>query len=172
MADLLSQMVQNLVRMEFFQLLFPFLLALAIAYGVLSWVFKGKLPNSATGLISLILAFFAMLYSSMDPSVYLFLTSVSGVWLVVASAILFLIVILGILGISFTNITEWKWPQFAIALIVVLIVVVLVFGATPFGLPYWAAAFTSDLWTIVFFIVILAIVLYFLTKEKEEAKKG
>jgi hypothetical protein len=164
-------MVQNLVRMEFFQLLFPFLLALAIAYGVLTWVFKGKLPNSAIGLISLIFAFFAMLYSSMDPTVYLFLTNISGVWLVVASAILFLIVILGVLGISFNEIGKWKWPQFAIALIVVLILVVMIFGATPFGLPYWAASFTSDLWTIIFFVVILAIVLYFLTKEKEGKKE-
>ncbi len=36
-------MLTSLVQMDFFQVLFPFLLALAIFYGVLRWALKDRI---------------------------------------------------------------------------------------------------------------------------------
>lgn len=163
-----STMIQNLLRLEFFQLLFPFLLALAILYGVLSWALEKQIPKSARGLISIIFAFFVMLYASVNPTLYEFLSNISGVWFIVASAILFLVILFGLTGLNLSNITEWKWSQFAIALIILYIVAVLFFNAMPAFSP--DILFDSDIWSIIFFIIILAIVLYYLGKE--EKKEG
>ena len=162
----LTTMLQNLVSMEFFQLLFPFLLALAIIYGILYSTAKERLGKGPIGLISIVLSFFVMLYSSWNTWLFQWLTGISGVWLAVASAILFLVILLELAGLSISKITEWKASQIAIALVIVFIVVVLIFGATPFGMPWGSFVFTSDLWTIVFFIIVLAIVMWFLTREK------
>ena len=65
MADgIFGTLVQNMASLGFFQFLFPFLLALAIIYGLLTFALKDRLPKSAMALISLILAFFVMIYSS------------------------------------------------------------------------------------------------------------
>jgi hypothetical protein len=161
-----SQMLQNLLRLEFFQLMFPFLLALAILYGVLTWALKEQLPPSARGLVSIIFAFFVMLYSSINPTLYQFLTSISGVWFIVASAILFLIVLFGLVGLKFGEIEKWGWAKLGIALIIIYIVAVLFFNAMPAFNPQ--ILFGSDLWAVIFFIIILAVVLHYLTKEEKK----
>jgi len=161
----LDTMLQNLVNMEFFQLLFPFLLALAIIYGVLYSTAKDRLGKGPIGVISIVLAFFVMLYSSWNSWLYQWLTGVSGVWLAVASAALFLIVLFELIGLKISEIGKWGAGKTAIGLIIVFILIVVIFGATPFGLPWGYAAFNSDLWTIIFFVIILAIVMWFLTRE-------
>lgn len=170
----LETMLQNLVNMEFFQLLFPFLLALAIIYGLLRYALKDQLPKSAAGLISIIIAFFVMLFSSWNAWVYVFLTNISGVWLMIASVMLFLVLLLGIVGISFKDLTEKLWLKWLVALVIIFIIIMAFFGATTFGIPYWMA--WNDFWTIIFFVVILAIVMYFFSKGEgggapEEKKK-
>jgi len=110
----------------------------------------------------------------MNPALYQWLTNISGVWLAIASALLFLIVLLGILGIKTEEL--WKgtytkgWLVGLVVLVVVFILVVAVFGATPFGLPWWSYTFNSDLWTVVFFVIILAIVMWFLTRGGEKTE--
>jgi len=173
----LETMLQNLVNMEFFQLLFPFLLALAIIYGLLRWALKEQIPKSAAGLISIIIAFFVMLYSSWNTWVYTFLTNISGVWLMIASVVIFLVLILAIVGIKFSELTEKLWLKWVIALVIIYIIIMAFLGTSPIMFPTWVGG--SDFWTIVFFIVILAIVMYFFSKGEggeagasEEGKKG
>ena len=154
--------VQNMTQMGFFQYVFPFLLALAILYGILTWVLKDRgFPKSAISLISLILSFFVMLFVSANPGIVSFLMNISGYWLIVGSGILFLLVLLGMVGVTTEkHFLEGTWGKWALILVIIAIGIVIFFGAGGqmlVGVPSWA--FTSELWTIVFFVVILAIVM-------------
>ncbi|MFH1294844.1 MAG: hypothetical protein ABIH90_02795 [Candidatus Aenigmatarchaeota archaeon] len=175
MAGIITSMLQNLLQMEFFQLLFPFMLALAIIYGVLSKVADSWLPKSARGIVSIILAFFVMLYSSMNPALYLFLTGLSGPWLMIATAVIFLIIIFTMVGIDITKIgsnddkEKWSWKTGAFALIIVFIFVAFFAGYSGFGIG-GINIMSSDLWSILFFVVILGIVMHYLTKDEPSKK--
>jgi hypothetical protein len=177
MAGIFSAMIENLVRMEFFQLMFPFLLTLALMYGVLTWALKEQLPKSARGIIAIIFGFFAMLYSSMNPALYLFLTGLTGPWLMIASALLFIVILLGLVGLDLKTIGKgekeggWNWKMGLLALIIVFVFLAFFAGYSNIYLPFGIDLMGSDLWSIIFFVIILAVVMHFLTKEKEE-KKG
>jgi hypothetical protein len=165
--------VQNMQQMGFFQYLFPFLLSLAILYGLLQWALGDKIKSkSALGLVSLILSFFVMLFVSANPGIVTFLMNISGYWLIVGCGLLFVIVLLGFVGIKAESdfITKSKYGQWTLLLVVVLIGILIFFGAggqALIGMPSWA--FSSELWTIVFFVVILAIVLLMMGGEEKAA---
>lgn len=168
----LSNLVQNLLNLEFFQLLFPFLLGMTIVYVLIQWAAGDRIGNAPNAMISIIVGFFVMLYFSWNPTLYATLTTMSGVLLMVASAILFFIILLALVGVKIEELgkeEEGKGLKVILILIIAFIVIVIVFGATPFGIPYWLTG--SDFWTILFFIVIIAIVLYFLGKKPSEGKK-
>ncbi|NIO23016.1 MAG: hypothetical protein GTN38_03250 [Candidatus Aenigmarchaeota archaeon] len=170
-----DQLIQNMMNLEFFQFLFPFLLALAIVYGVLSWALKEQLPKSARGVISLIIAFFVMLYSSWNYMVVSFFANISGGFLIVGSGILFIIILMGLVGLR----PEDLWPgkekgksKWIVVLLVVFIGALIFFGAGGswlVGIPGWAAG--SDFWTIIFFVIILAIVVFWMGAEKEDREE-
>ncbi|MBI4020644.1 MAG: hypothetical protein HY369_00205 [Candidatus Aenigmarchaeota archaeon] len=159
-----QQMLSNMVSLGFFQFLFPFLLALAIFYGVIKFAAGDRLPKSAAGLVSLILAFFVMLFASVNPGIVSFLQNISGAGLVAGTGILFLIILLGLLGFKTETIfapSGWKW---IFVLFIVAAALLIFFGAgAGFLLP--SASISSDWWTIIFFIVILAVVMFFLRDE-------
>jgi hypothetical protein len=178
MADIFSTMIGNLQSLGFFQFLFPFLLILAIAYGVLRKSLGEYLGKPASGLISIIIAFFVMNYSgNVGAQIATFFSTLFGTGLIVASGILVLVILLGLLGLNIRDVThpEKKLPistiAFAIAVIfIVFLMFVGAFGGTT-GLPGLGAInLGSDFWTIIFFVLILVVVLWFLTRE-EEAKK-
>ena len=165
-------LIQNMMRLEFFQFLFPFLLALAIIYGLLRWALPKQLPKSATGVISLIIAFFVMLYSSWNYMIIQFFANISGGFLIVGSGILFIIILMAMVGLR----PEDLWPggkpgkaKWIVVLLVVFIGALIFFGAGGYwlvGVPSWAAS--TDFWTIIFFVIILAIVIFWMGAEAEE----
>jgi hypothetical protein len=174
----LSTLIYNMQSMGFFQFLFPFLLVLAVVYGVLIYALPREFPKSAKGLISLIIAFFVMLYAASTFNIAQVLAQMFGsTVLMVGSGILILVIILGILGITPSNL--WKKQKegeqvtgagWVIVLLVVIVGILVVFGTgieSVIGIPGWIGS--SDLWTIIFFLVILAVVFYFLKSEKEPA---
>jgi len=169
MADgVFGTLVQNMSRLGFFQFLFPFLLALAIVYGLLSWALEKQIPKSARAVISLIIAFFVMLYSSWNVMIVSFFANLSGMWLVVATGILFIVILLAIVGFNVSKLTEGKFSKWILVLLIIFIGIVIFFGAGGawlVNIPGWTMG--SDFWTVLFFIVILAIVLYFLAGEGE-----
>lgn len=154
-----QQMIQNMVNLGFFQFLFPFLLALAIFYGVIRFALKDQLPNSAAGLISLILAFFVMLFASANPGLVGFLQNISGVGLMVATGILFVVILLGLTGFKIKDALEGKARHIVLLLVIIAVVLVLFFGAS---VPFLNVTIGSDFWSIIFFIIIMAVVLWFL----------
>jgi len=172
----LSTLVQNMQGMGFFQFLFPFLLVLAIVYGVLIYALPDKFPKSAKALVSLIIAFFVMLYAASTFNVAQVLAQMFGsTILMLCSGILILIIILGILGISPSDL--WKCKDvtnkgWIIILLIVAIGILVVFGAgieSIVGIPGWLGS--SDLWTIIFFLIILALVFWFLGRGEEKPAK-
>lgn len=166
-----QQMLSNMVNLGFFQFLFPFLLALAIFYGILKYAMGDRLPNSAVGLISLILGFFVMLFAAGNPSIVIFLQTISGSALIISTVILFFIILLGMIGWKIGDVFTGPW-KLIVTLVILAIVLSVVFGAGTFLIP--GVTVGSDFWTIVFFIIILAIVLWFLGKGggAGEAKGG
>lgn len=169
--------VSNMMQMGFFQYVFPFLLALAILWGLLEWVFGGdkrRMPKSATSLIALILSFFVMLFVSANPGIVTFLMNISGYWLIVGSGILFLLILLGMVGVrTEEHFLKSEWGKWALILVIIAIGIVIFFGAGGqmlVGTPSWTT--NSELWTIVFFVVILAIVLLMMGKEGKAPSEG
>jgi hypothetical protein len=175
---LFDAMLTSLLNMDFFQILFPFLLALAIFYGVLKMVLKEKLGNGPIGLISIILAFFVMLYARTVP-IYLTITAGAGSVLAIACVILFLLILLGLFGISLDNLKDKdkkSWFGIIVALIIIFVIVAGLWGTNIFmGLP-WFVGYT-DVWTIILFVIIIAICWHIMNsgeggdKDKEKAAK-
>jgi hypothetical protein len=163
-----EQMIQSMVNLGFFQFLFPFLLSLAIIYGVLAWGAKDRLPKSASGLIALILSFFVMLFAGANPGIVLFLQNLSGGFLAVASGILFLVILFGLMGFKVEQLFDKeKSSRWVFILAIILIVVVIFFGAGGALITPGAIPISSDFWTIIFFVVMLILVLWFLGRDKE-----
>lgn len=165
--------IQNMQTMGFFQYLFPFLLALAVLYGVMSVALKDRMPKNAIALISLILSFFVMLFVSANPGIVGFLMNISGYWLVIGSGILFLLVLLGMFGVTPDKLWDTQWSKWILILVIVAVAVVIFFGAggeALVGVP--SGVFSSELWTIVFFIVILALVMFVMGREEKAPSGG
>jgi hypothetical protein len=168
---LFETMVQNMQRMEFFQYLFPFLLAFALLYGLMQYVFKkDKLggPRVHT-LIALVLAFFVMLYSSYNTWLYTFLTTASGVWLGFATVVLLLVLVLALAGVNIHDLLgdeKNKWIKYLVVLIIIYLALMAILGQGGLFssyLPYWLTS--SDLWTVILVIVIIGIVFWFVGGE-------
>ena len=181
MATILFQgvfpsLLGHLQNMGFFLYLFPFLLSLAILYGIMKFAFKDRLPNSAMGLIAIILSFFVMLFAGQNPNIVNFFTLLSGGGLIIGSAILFILIMLGLVGFNFDKLFEGKDNKnfrWGVILVVILVVILLVFGAGAGGivsLPSWASG--SDFVTVLFFVFILAIAMWWLGSEGETKDKG
>ena len=172
-GSVFPNITQNLQNMGFFLYLFPFLLALAIFYGILYWVFcsgeKPKLPKSAVALISIILAFFVMLYSSWNAAIVLFFTNLSGAGLIIGSGILFIAILLGLMGFNIERLTQkdeagrGRWI-FVIGVLVIGILIFFGAGGASFGLiPEWSD--NGEFLTALFVIAIIGLAVWWLGSE-------
>jgi hypothetical protein len=170
-GTMLPNITQNMENMGLFLYLFPFLLALAIFYGVLHWTMydaqKPKLPKSAITLISIILAFFVMLYTSWNTMIVTFFASLSGAGLIVATGILFVAILLGLVGFDIKGLTDentagkkGRW----VFIIGVLFIGILIFfgaGGGAFGLiPNWSS--NGEFLTVLFVIGIIGLAIWWL----------
>lgn len=184
MADIFSIMLGNLARLGFFQYLLPFLLILAIVYGVLRATLKDHFDKSASGLISIIVAFFVMNYSGLVGLQFsMFLTTFLGSGSIVLIGVLVVLILLGMVGIKLTDLFKiegGKVPSHLWVFLVILILIgVVLFIGSGGGnlLPIPVNLFGiqgQDVVTFVIFIIILFVAMHWLSKgEKEEkAAKG
>ncbi len=164
----------NMQTLGLYEFIFPFLLILAIAYGVLRYSLKDILPKSAAGLVSIIIGFFVMNYSGIAGyQLSKFFSTLFGGGLIVASGILVLVIILGLLGLKIGDITTGKGTKTTAAFVVAVLFIIflIVVGATGSYIPgIMPITLTQDFWTIIFFVVILVIVLWVLGREEEKAE--
>ncbi|RLJ07930.1 MAG: hypothetical protein DRP13_03115 [Candidatus Aenigmatarchaeota archaeon] len=166
------QILLNMENMGFFLYLFPFLLALAIFYGVLKYTMGDRLPKSAIGLISIIFSFFVMLYSSWNYMIVSFFANLGGMGLIVGCGLLFVIILLGITGFKINEVFSGTMSKWAFILTMIFIGVLIFFGAGAgwlIQLPYWSTA--EEFWTALFFIVILALAMWWLGGSEAEKKE-
>ncbi|MBN2101622.1 MAG: hypothetical protein JW716_01995 [Candidatus Aenigmarchaeota archaeon] len=169
MAMNFQAIINNMQSMGFFQYLFPFLLALAILYGLFENVpgVKTKFPKPAKAMISIILAFFVMLYSSWNPMISTFFANMGGTFLVLASGILFILLLAGLIGFDpFKDLSEKNnWFKYGgILLIVFFLILVLMGSGAGWLIPIPYISMSSDFWTAVFVIAIIAIAFWGMTK--------
>ncbi len=154
----LSNVVFSLERLGFFQLLFPFLLSLAIVYGILNWALGDKMGKSPTALISIVISFFVMLYAATNPFIVGFLTTLSGTTLIVGVGLLMLAVLFGLVGIKIGDIqNKGSWVFYAIILIIIYIVATVAFGSVVSPI-----LINNDFWAVIFFIVVLLLAVKYL----------
>lgn len=169
-------MLNNMQSMGFFQYLFPFLLALAIIYGVLEKYGKDILPKSARGLVSIVVAFFVMLYSGINMQIVNFFTAMSGSLLIIGSVLLFGLILLGIVGFDIKRLTDdkenkktkWVW-----ILGIIGILIIAAYGAgidKLIQIPSFAGS--SNFTTMIFFVIIIALVLWWMGDEDKGSGGG
>ncbi len=169
--------ISNMQNMGFFQYLFPFLLSLAIIWGLLENApgVKDKFPKSAKAIISIILSFFVMLYTSWNPMVVSFFANLGGTFLVLASGILFILLLAGLVGFHpWSDIAEKNvWVKYGAALLIIFFLLLVLLGAGAGWLvPIPPVSLSSDFWTVVFVIAILAIAFWAMTKDSGKSAGG
>lgn len=167
----------NMQTLGLYEFIFPFLLILAVAYGVLRYSLKEVLPKSAAGLVSIIIAFFAMNYSGIAGyQLSKFFSNLFGGGMIIASAILVLVVILGLLGLKIGDITTGgknNKTTGAFVAVVIFIVFLIAVGASGSYIPSLTPlVLGTDFWTIIFFVVLLVVVLWVLGREEDKAGGG
>ena len=173
MAMNFQGIINNMQNMGFFQYLFPFLLALAILYGLFESIpgVKEKFPKPAKAMISIILAFFVMLYSSWNPMISSFFANMGGTFLVLACGILFILLLAGLIGFDpWTIMKEKTWFKYGgVLLIVFFLILVLMGSGAGWLIPIPYISMSSDFWTAVFVIAIIAIAFWGMTKSSGDS---
>ena len=159
-------MVLGLEKIGVYLYLFPFLLTLAITYGVLSFAMEKQLPKSARGLIAIIMGFFVMLFSYFNDGIVIFFANAFGFTLIVGSGLLGIIILLGLVGIKFEDLTKNEKAKWAITGSLILIGVVIFAvsaGAAIFGTNFLES---TEIWAIALLLAILGFSAWFITQTK------
>jgi len=168
--SIFDTLLMNMQTMGFFQYMFPFLLALAIFYGILMWAVGERLKKGPTGLISIVLAFFVMLFAASNPGIVSFLTLLSGTTGMVATGILVIVLLLALAGFKLETLFSGEYSKWFLALVLILIGLVIFFGAgggSFISVPW--IMINSDFWTFIIVIVIIAVAMMFMTRGEKEA---
>jgi hypothetical protein len=154
-----------------YQFILPFLLALAIFYGVLRFSFGDKLEKSVVGLISLILSFFVMLFTSWNSWIVQFFTNLGGSALMIATGILVIIIFLGLFGIKTEDIFPKGNAKWIFILFIVFIAVMIFLGAGAGGMIAWPYL-GSDFQAAIIIIIIVALAMWWMTSGDKKAGGG
>ena len=164
-------LIMNMQTMGFFQYMFPFLLSLAIFYGILSWALGDRLKKGPTGLVSIVLSFFVMLFAASNPGIVNFLMLLSGTTGIVATGILVVVVLLALAGFKLEDVFKGEYSKWFLVLLLILIGFIIFFGAGGgnfINMP--GVIINSDFWTFIVVIVIIALAMWFMTKGDETPK--
>jgi hypothetical protein len=168
---LFENLVINMQNMGMFQYLFPFILALALFYGILEWSLGGRVKKGPIGLISVVLAFFVMLFASTNPMISGFFANLGGMTLIIGSGILVIIILLGLAGFQLNKVFEKGYMMWFFVFVLILIGLIIFFGA---GGGYFVNVpsffINSDFTTVVLVIVIIALAMWFMTRSEGEEK--
>jgi hypothetical protein len=160
-------MILGMEQYGLYLYLFPFLLTLALVYGVLSYSMKEQLPNSARAVVSLVAAFFVLMFSFLNPGIVSFFVNLFGFGLIIGSGVLILVFLLGMFGIKPENVTgekKAKWLYVAIVSVSTVVVITASLGTMLLGGGVFLQS--TQVWVIVFFAVIVVGAMYLLGSGK------
>lgn len=170
----IDQLLSNLERLGFFQFILPFLLALAIFYGALTFALEKQLPKSARGLVSLILAFFVMLFASANPEIVGFLKNLSGGGVIIASGIIMFVVFLAFFGKQPGDILRKDHNIGGVGWGIVFALILIAFGlfsGSMGAVLTFIPGLSSDMVTILIFLLILGLAMWWLSKDEDDKNK-
>ena len=159
-------MILGLEKIGVFLYLFPFLLTLAITYGVLSYALEKQLEKTARALISIVMGFFVMLFSLWNPGIVVFFANAFGFTLIVGAGLLVIIILLGLIGIKFEDLTKnekSKWLFTGALILIGIIIFAVSAGSAIFGTDFLAS---SEIWAIALMLAILGFSAWFISETK------
>ncbi|NOX71417.1 MAG: hypothetical protein GXO64_01835, partial [Candidatus Micrarchaeota archaeon] len=104
-----------------------------------------------------------------------FFANLSGTFLVLASGILFILLLTGLIGFK-----PWKdlaegntWVKYGAGLLIVFFLILVLMGAgAGWLIPVPPVSVSSDFWTVVFVIAILAIAFWAMTKDGKSSSSS
>ena len=167
---LFDNLVISMQSLGMFQYLFPFLLALAVFYGVLMYAMGDRIKKGPVGLISIILAFFVMLYANTNPMIVNFFATLGGTTLIVACGILVIAILLGLVGFRLNEVFGGKYSKWFLVFAIIIIGLIIYYGAGGGYLVNVPAFFiSSDFTAVIIVIVIIAVAMWFMTRDEEKA---
>ncbi|MCX6814430.1 MAG: hypothetical protein NTY20_02170 [Candidatus Aenigmarchaeota archaeon] len=159
-------MILGLEKIGVFLYLFPFLLTLAVTYGVLSYSLEKQLERSARALISIVMGFFVMLFSMWNPGIVVFFANAFGFTLIVGSGLLVIIILLGLIGIKPEDLTKnekSKWILTGAIILIGVIIFAVSAGSAIFGTNFLES---TEILTIAMLLAILGFSAWFITQSK------
>jgi len=159
-------MVLGLEKMGFYLYLFPFLLTLALTYGVLSYALEKQLEKSARAVISIVAGFFVMLFSFFNPGIVAFFANTFGYTLIAGAGFLVMLILLGLVGMKPEDITKnekAKWAMTGVIILIAIIIFTVSAASAIFGSEFIEG---TEIWTIALLIVILGFSAWFVTQTK------
>lgn len=183
MASPFESLLGNLNHLGFFQFLLPFLLTMAICYGLLRYSLHKILDKSAAALMSIVISFFVMNYSGQTGiAIALFFTQIFGSGIIILTGIVVIAMFLAMVGINITDVFAWeqgeggKKTHIWMTLLIFAFIGFLVFlgagGAAFLNLPQAALGLPGqDVWAIIFVLLVIAVAMWFLMS-REEAPGG
>ena len=166
LANPFPPMILGLEQIGIYLYLFPFLLTLAVTYGVLSYSLEKQLEKSARGVISVVMGFFVMLFSMINPGIVTFFANAFGFTLIVGAGLLGIIILLGLIGIKFEDLTKnnrAKWLFTGVLIVIGIVIFAVSAGAAIFGSDFLAS---TEVWAIALMLVLLGFSAWFVTEVK------
>ena len=166
LANPFPPMVLGLEKIGFYLYLFPFLLTIAITYGVLSYALEKQLEKSARAVISIVMGFFVMLFSLWNPGVVAFFANAFGFTLIVGAGLLVIMILLGLIGIKFEDLAKnekAKWAFTGALILIGIVIFAVSAGSAIFGSDFIES---TEIWTIALLIAILGFSAWFITQTK------
>jgi hypothetical protein len=166
LGDPFPVMILGLEKIGVFLYLFPFLLTLAVTYGVLSFAMEKQLERSARAVISIVMGFFVMLFSMWNPGIVVFFANAFGFTLIVGSGLLGIIILLGLIGIKFEDLMKnekAKWIFTGSLILIGIIIFAVSAGSAIFGTTFLES---TEVLTIAVLIAILGFSAWFISQSK------
>ncbi len=183
MASPFESLLGNLNQLGFFQFLLPFLLTMAIVYGLLRFSLHKILDKSASGLVAIVVSFFVMNYSGqVGIQIAMFFTQIFGSGVIVLTGLLVIIMFLAIVGINVTDVFGWKeqgekgskthiWVTLLLLAFIGFLVFLGAGGAAFLNIPT-DVLLGQDTWAIIFVLIIIALAMWFLMGAEEKPGEG
>ncbi len=167
---LFDNLIISMQNLGMFQYLFPFLLALAVFYGILEFALKDRMKKGPVGLISIVLAFFVMFYANTNPMIVGFFAALGGTTLIVACGILVIMIFLGLAGFQLSEVFKKGYMMWFFVFVIILIGLIVFYGAGGgnfFNVPSFFVS--SDFTAVILVIIIIALAMWFMTHEGEKS---
>ncbi len=159
-------MIMGLEKLGIYLYLFPFLLTLAVTYGVLSFALEKQLERTARAVIAIVMGFFVMLFSMWNPGIVVFFANAFGFTLIVGAGLLVIITLLGLIGMKPEDLTKnekTRWIFAGTLILIGIIIFTVSAGSAIFGTDFLQNA---ELLTIVMLVAILGFSAWFISQSK------